>query len=83
MYVSVLCTSNIIFFQAIEQDDFQEYGAVREMENETLPTDNLELDHHDLAKGHKAKEPLGQEKQSKHKQFLSPKKNFPPNKNEL
>lgn len=80
MYVSVLCTSNMIFFQAIEQDDIEVSGAVREMENETLPTNNLELDHHDRAKGHKAKEPLVQEKQSKHKQFLPPRKNFPPNK---
>jgi hypothetical protein len=30
----VLCTSNMIFFQAIEQDDFEESGAVREMEND-------------------------------------------------
>ena len=65
--MSVLCTSNMVFFQAIEQDDFEEYGAVREMENETLPTNDLELDHHDHANGHKAKEPLGQEKQYKNK----------------
>ena len=73
----------MIFFQATEQDDFEESGAVREMENETLPTNDLELDHHDCAKGHKAKEPLGQEKQSKHKQFLSPKKSFPPHKKQI
>jgi len=49
----------MIFFQAIEPDDFEKSGAVREMENETLPTNDLALDHHDRAKGHKAKEPLG------------------------
>lgn len=69
--------------EAIEQDDFEESGAVREVENETLPTNDLELGHHDRAKVHKGKEPLGQEKQSKHKQFLSPKKNFPPNKKRI
>jgi len=81
--MSVLCTSVMIFFQAIEQDDFEESGAVREVENETLPTNDLELGHHDRIKVHKGREPLGQEKQSKHKQFLSPKKNFPPNKKRI
>jgi hypothetical protein len=40
----------MIFFQAIEQDDFEESGAVREVKNETLPTNDLELGHHDLPK---------------------------------
>jgi hypothetical protein len=71
VYVSVLRTSKMIFFQATEQDDFEESGAIREMENETLPANDLELDHYDRAKGHEAKEPLSQEKKSKHKQFSS------------
>ena len=73
----------MIFFQAIEQDDFEESGAVRKMENEALSTNNLKLDHHDHAKGHKTKELLGREKHLKHKQFLSPTKNFPPNKKRI
>jgi hypothetical protein len=79
----MLCISRVIFFQTIEQDDFEVSGDVREMENETLPANDSEIDYGDCVKGHKAKEPLGREKKSKRKQFLSPKKNFPPNKKRI
>jgi hypothetical protein len=79
----MLCISNMILFQVIEQDDFEESGDVREMKNETLSTKDSELYHGDDAKGQKAKELLAQENQSKRKQFLSPKKNFSPNKKRI